>query len=343
METILQKAKKLLESKSIDYIKQFLPALEEEIANHDAISEETEILSDIYIQMLELIFYNQDVDEEYSVNSTTTYLKEIGKIPLLTDEETRKLANKAKDNDKEAIDCLTEANLRLVVSIAKRYVRADSSLDLLDLIQEGNIGLMKAIEYFDVHKNFKFSTYATFWIRQSIVRAIDEQEKAIRIPVTKEEKMRKIKSIVKKLTQTGFYTENEALVIALNEVRLSEEDYSLICTEASLISIDSPVGECDKYMIGEFIPDESVQVEEENVRNISSRQMQQILDETSLLSEVEKEMIKLRFGFYGGECYILEKIGKKYGLTRQATYNRIEAALRKLRRCGSVRKRYINS
>jgi RNA polymerase primary sigma factor len=254
------------------------------------------------------------------------YLREIGKVPLLSLDQEAELARRIADGDQEAAQAMTEANLRLVVSIAKRYV--GRGMQLLDLIQEGNLGLLKAVEKYDYTKGFKFSTYATWWVRQAITRALADQARTIRIPVHMVETMNKLTQTSRKLQQE---LGREPTVEELGEVmHLSPERVNEIrqmCMEP--VSLESPVGEEDDSHLGDFIEDDSGSQPAEAVSQAMLRQ--QLMEILDTLSPREAKVLRLRYGLDDGRPRTLEEVGKEFNVTRERV-RQIEAkALRKIR------------
>ena len=254
------------------------------------------------------------------------YLKEIGKVPLLSAEEEIELAKRMADGDEEAKKRLAEANLRLVVSIAKRYV--GRGMLFLDLIQEGNLGLIKAVEKFDYQKGFKFSTYATWWIRQAITRAIADQARTIRIPVHMVETINKMSKMQRKLTLELGY---EPSVAELSEALGMSEDKVMEIMQIARepASLETPIGEEDDSNLGDFVADGNVVTPEGNVESVMLREhIDALLGD---LKERERQVIILRFGLEDGHPRTLEEVGKAFNVTRERI-RQIEAkALRKLR------------
>ncbi len=261
------------------------------------------------------------------------YLKEIGKVPLLTAEEEVDLAKRMGEGDEEAKHKLTEANLRLVVSIAKRYV--GRGMLFLDLIQEGNLGLIKAVEKFDYTKGFKFSTYATWWIRQAITRAIADQARTIRIPVHMVETINKLMRVQRQLLQELGREPTEEEIA--EEMGLTVERVREILKIAQEpVSLETPIGEEEDSHLGDFIQDENVPVPAEAAaRMLLKEQLDEVLD---TLTEREQKVLRLRFGMNDGRARTLEEVGKEFDVTRERI-RQIEAkALRKLRHPSRSRK-----
>lgn len=254
------------------------------------------------------------------------YLKEIGKVPLLKAEEETELAKRMEAGDEYAKQKLAEANLRLVVSIAKRYV--GRGMLFLDLIQEGNLGLIKAVEKFDYAKGYKFSTYATWWIRQAITRAIADQARTIRIPVHMVETINKLIRVQRNLLQDlGRDPTPEEIG---KEMNISEEKVREIQKIAQEpVSLETPIGEEEDSHLGDFIPDDDAQAPAEAATFTLLRE--QLLEVLDTLTEREQKVLKLRFGLDDGRARTLEEVGKEFEVTRERI-RQIEAkALRKLR------------
>ena len=254
------------------------------------------------------------------------YLKEIGKVPLLSAEEEIELAKRMENGDEEAKKRLCEANLRLVVSIAKRYV--GRGMLFLDLIQEGNLGLIKAVDKFDYRKGYKFSTYATWWIRQAITRSIADQARTIRIPVHMVETINKLIRVSRQLLQT--YGREPTPDEIAKEMGISVEKVREIQKIAQEpVSLETPIGEEEDSHLGDFIPDEDVPAPAEAAA--FSMLKEQLVEVLNTLTEREQKVLKLRFGLEDGRSRTLEEVGKEFDVTRERI-RQIEAkALRKLR------------
>jgi RNA polymerase primary sigma factor len=254
------------------------------------------------------------------------YLKEIGKVPLLTADEEIELAKRMEQGDEEAKKRLCEANLRLVVSIAKRYV--GRGMLFLDLIQEGNLGLIKAVDKFDYRKGFKFSTYATWWIRQAITRSIADQARTIRIPVHMVETINKLIRVSRQLLQTyGREPSPEEIGVEMGISVEKVREIQKIAQEP--VSLETPIGEEEDSHLGDFIPDEDVPAPAEAAAfSMLKEQLVEVLD---TLTEREQKVLKLRFGLEDGRARTLEEVGREFDVTRERI-RQIEAkALRKLR------------
>ena len=254
------------------------------------------------------------------------YLKEIGRVPLLSAEEEVELAIRMSEGDVAAKKRLSEANLRLVVSIAKRYV--GRGMQFLDLIQEGNLGLIKAVEKFDHTKGFKFSTYATWWIRQAITRAIADQARTIRIPVHMVETINKVKKVNSQLLhENGHEPTNEQIAEKLEMPVEKVREIMRVAQEP--VSLETPIGEEEDSHLGDFIPDEDAPAPSD----VASHTMlkEQLAEVLSTLTPLEEKVLRLRFGLEDGRSRTLEEVGKEFNVTRERI-RQIEAkALRKLR------------
>jgi RNA polymerase primary sigma factor len=261
-----------------------------------------------------------------STDPVRQYLRDIGKVPLLTAEDEVDYAKRYEKNDKAAKDKLTESNLRLVVSIAKKYI--GRGLSLLDLIQEGNQGLIRAVEKYDWRKGFKFSTYATWWIRQAITRAIADQARTIRIPVHMVETINKLYRISRRLMQELGREPTHEEIAAEAEID-TDKVREIFKIAQEVTSLEAPVGEDQESFLGDFIPDES---QLSPVDAASKQLLKDHLDEVlSTLTDREARVLKLRFGLEGNKQMTLEEVGKVFGVTRERI-RQIEAkALRKLK------------
>ncbi len=254
------------------------------------------------------------------------YLKEIGRVPLLTAEEEIELAERMAQGDPKARKRLSEANLRLVVSIAKRYV--GRGMQFLDLIQEGNLGLIKAVEKFDHTKGFKFSTYATWWIRQAITRAIADQARTIRIPVHMVETITKVKKVTSQLLHKNGHDPSPD-EIALELDMPVERVREIMRIAQDPVSLETPIGEEEDSHLGDFIPDDDAPAPAEAASLILLKE--QLSEVLSTLTEREEKVLRLRFGLEDGRSRTLEEVGKEFRVTRERI-RQIEAkALRKLR------------
>ena len=350
LNELMEKAKKsgkittkeiaALEEKGVDAesITKFYDALEAnkieiDISDDDAVP----ILDDIDMPEIEELNEIEEVTEEemaevkvddsYSTDDPVRmFLKEIGKVPLLTAEEEVELAIRMSQGDEEAKRRMTEANLRLVVSIAKRYV--GRGMLFLDLIQEGNLGLIKAVEKFDYTKGYKFSTYATWWIRQAITRAIADQARTIRIPVHMVETINKVIRVSRQLLQElGHDPSAEEIAAEMGMPVDKVREILKIAQEP--VSLETPIGEEEDSHLGDFIPDEDASEPSEAASfSLLKEQLMEVLD---TLTPREKKVLELRFGVVDGRTRTLEEVGKEFNVTRERI-RQIEAkALRKLR------------
>jgi RNA polymerase primary sigma factor len=273
---------------------------------------------------------------ESGYDSIQMYLREIGQYPLLSAVEERTLAKRIIDGDDEARNLLARANLRLVVSIAKKYVGRSPDLTLLDLIQEGNIGLFKAVDKFDYSKGFKFSTYATWWIRQAITRALADQSRTIRIPVHMVETMAKYKQVSRRLSQDlGRDPMPEEIATEMGiEV---EKVYQIEKISQDTISLEMPIGDDDdRSRLSDFIADDKILAPDQEVAHrILADQVREILDS---LSEKERKILEMRHGLMDGTYHTLEEVGKEFNVTRERI-RQIEAkALEKIRQHDKARR-----
>ena len=321
LELVIQ----IIEKAEIDVLRvQEDEAPERELASiEDENSEETNI-------------ENIDLTIPDSVNiedPVRMYLKEIGKVPLLTAEEEIELAKRMEEGDEEAKKRLAEANLRLVVSIAKRYV--GRGMLFLDLIQEGNLGLIKAVEKFDYRKGFKFSTYATWWIRQAITRAIADQARTIRIPVHMVETINKLVRVSRQLLQELGREPTPEEIAEKMDIPV-ERVREIIKISQEPVSLETPIGEEEDSHLGDFIQDDNVPVPAEAAAfTLLKEQLDEVL---GTLTEREQKVLRLRFGLKDGRARTLEEVGKEFNVTRERI-RQIEAkALRKLRHPSRSRK-----
>lgn len=269
----------------------------------------------------DLSFDNMNLDDPVKV-----YLREIGRVPLLTTEEEIELAVKISEGDSFAKQRLTEANLRLVVSIAKKYV--GRGMYFLDLIQEGNVGLIKAVDKFDYKKGFKFSTYATWWIRQAITRAIADQARTIRIPVHMVETINRLKKIQSQLLHENGFEPSEELIAEKMELPV-ERVREIMRVAQEPVSMETPIGPEEDSRLMDFIRDEeALAPDEAALKTITNEDIDGVL---RTLTPREEAVIRLRFGLQDGRCHTLEEVGTEFNVTRERI-RQIEAkALRKLR------------
>lgn len=283
---------------------------------------------------IEEILKDNSIAKELSINDPVRmYLKEIGRISLLSLEEEMKLSERIAEGDEEAKNILAESNLRLVVSIAKRYV--GRGMLFLDLIQEGNIGLMKAVEKFDAKKGYKFSTYATWWIRQAITRAIADQARTIRVPVHMVETINKLSRYQRQLTlELNREPTDEELAKKMGMP--ADKVREVIKIAQDPVSLETPIGEEDDSHLGDFVKDErSMSPEEYTIHELLKDEISDVL---LTLTEREEQVLRLRFGLDDGSCKTLEEVGQMFGVTRERI-RQIEAkALRKLRHPSRSRK-----
>ena len=337
IKSLLERGKKK-GSLSYQEITDTLEELELDPKNIDKVYESIEQMGievvgdlDSELKEIEKEFEGEELDisvpDSVSVEDhVRMYLKEIGKVPLLSTEEEIELAKRMSVGDEEAKKRLSEANLRLVVSIAKRYV--GRGMLFLDLIQEGNLGLIKAVEKFDYHKGYKFSTYATWWIRQAVTRAIADQARTIRIPVHMVETINKLMRIQRQLIQE-YGREPQVGEIA-KEMNLPIEKVREIMKVAQEpVSLETPIGEEDDSHLGDFIPDDDAPPPAEAASFILLKE--QLGTVLSTLTPREEKVLRLRFGLDDGRARTLEEVGKEFNVTRERI-RQIEAkALRKLR------------
>ena len=282
----------------------------------------------------EIIIEDQTYLDDIADDSVRLYLREIGKIPLLNAEEELALANRVVAGEKEAKDQMAEANMRLVVSIAKRYV--GRGLDLLDLIQEGNTGLLRAVEKFDPDKGFKFSTYATWWIRQAITRAIADQARTIRIPVHMVETINKLLRTQRRLTQELNREPTNTEIAKEMEIDEAKVEH-IMKIKQDISSLDASIRDDEEEsVLSDFIEDEDTITPEESATG--SLLKEQVKDMLGALTDREQKIIKLRFGLEDGKQHTLEEVGQEFSVTRERI-RQIEAkALAKLRKHKDARK-----
>lgn len=321
-----------LDSDKLDQIFDFLESNKVDVLQIGA--EELELDEDLFVE--------EDIEEEEDIDLETIdlsvpegisvedpvrmYLKEIGKVPLLSSEDEIELAKNIELGDDNAKQSLTEANLRLVVSIAKRYV--GRGMQFLDLIQEGNLGLIKAVEKFDYRKGYKFSTYATWWIRQAITRAIADQARTIRIPVHMVETINRLVRVSRQLLQELGREPVPEEVAARADMQV-ERVREIMKVSQEPVSLETPIGEEEDSHLGDFIQDDQVAVPADAATfTMLHEQLMEVLD---TLTEREQKVLKLRFGLDDGRPRTLEEVGKEFNVTRERI-RQIEAkALRKLR------------
>jgi RNA polymerase primary sigma factor len=274
------------------------------------------------------------LDDDVADDSVRLYLREIGKIPLLNAEEELALAQRVVAGDKKAKDEMAEANMRLVVSIAKRYV--GRGLDLLDLIQEGNTGLLRAVEKFDPDKGFKFSTYATWWIRQAITRAIADQARTIRIPVHMVETINKLLRTQRRLTQELNREPTNEEIASEMEIDVDKVEH-IMKIKQDISSLDASIRDDEEdSVLADFIEDEDTISPEESATGQLLKE--QVKDMLSALTEREQKILKLRFGLEDGKSHTLEEVGQEFSVTRERI-RQIEAkALAKLRKHRDAKK-----
>ena len=331
-EVIAKKTSNLdLDANSLDELYNALNENNIEIRSEDESDSDTNLLEDDPEFNIEHIV---NESKDMSVNDNVRmYLKEIGKISLLSLDEEQELSKRIASGDEEAKKILAESNLRLVVSIAKRYV--GRGLLFLDLIQEGNIGLMKAVDKFDYDKGFKFSTYATWWIRQAITRALADQARTIRVPVHMVETINKLARVERQMaldlnrepTDSELAKKMNLPLDKIVEIRRISQDP---------VSLETPIGEEDDSHLGDFLADERTMGPEEYTDyTMLKEELKEVLE---TLTKREEEVLELRFGLYDGTCHTLEEVCKKFGVTRERI-RQIEAkALRKLRHPSRAKK-----
>ena len=323
-----------LSPEQIDKILDFLEANHVDVLritddDDDILIDDEDVENDVEMEKIDL-----SVPDGVSIEDPVRmYLKEIGKVPLLTAEEEIELAKRMELGDEEAKKRLAEANLRLVVSIAKRYV--GRGMHFLDLIQEGNLGLIKAVEKFDYRKGYKFSTYATWWIRQAITRAIADQARTIRIPVHMVETINKLIRVSRQLLQElGREPTPEEIAEEMNMPVERVREILKISQEP--VSLETPIGEEEDSHLGDFIQDDNVPVPADAAAFTLLKE--QLVEVLSTLTDREQKVLRLRFGLDDGRARTLEEVGKEFNVTRERI-RQIEAkALRKLRHPSRSRK-----
>ena len=307
--------------------------------NDDAIEPDfDEVAAEEDEEDLDVVLDTSKYLDDDSDDSVRLYLREIGKIPLLNAEEELELAHRVIAGDKKAKDKMAEANMRLVVSIAKRY--SGRGLDFLDLIQEGNTGLLRAVEKFDPDKGFKFSTYATWWIRQAITRAIADQARTIRIPVHMVETINKLLRTQRRMTQE--LNREPTIEELAKELDMEPEKVEyVIKIKQDISSLDAGVGrdgDEEDSVLGDFIEDEDTVSPEDSATNQLLKE--QVNDVLSSLSDREQKIVRMRFGLDNGKSHTLEEVGQEFAVTRERI-RQIEAkALAKLRKHKDARKLY---
>ncbi len=315
----IEKIYEFLETNGVDVLR--MASMEEDV------EDEPDILLDSDEEIEDYANIDLSVPEGVSLEDPVRmYLKEIGKVPLLSADEEMELARRMEDGDEAAKQRLSEANLRLVVSIAKRYV--GRGMQFLDLIQEGNMGLIKAVEKFDYHKGYKFSTYATWWIRQAITRAIADQARTIRIPVHMVETINKLIRVQRQLLQElGREPLPEEIAKEMNVPVERVREIMKISQEP--VSLETPIGEEEDSHLGDFVEDDHILTPPEAAAyTLLSEQLKEVLD---TLTDREQKVLRLRFGLDDGRARTLEEVGKEFKVTRERI-RQIEAkALRKLR------------
>jgi RNA polymerase primary sigma factor len=330
-----------------DDILKFFPAIEKDVPFLDELYERFSVANIDVLQSGGMLGGDTQAEEllaqknayrrnDSGYDSIQMYLREIGQYPLLTAQEERDLAKRIANGDEEARNLLARANLRLVVSIAKKYVGRSPDLTLLDLIQEGNLGLFKAVDKFDYEKGFKFSTYATWWIRQAITRALADQSRTIRIPVHMVETMAKYKQVSRRLAQDlGRDPMPEEIATEMGvEV---EKIYQIEKISQDTISLELPIGDDDdRSRLADFISDDKIIAPDQEVaHSILADQITEILD---TLSEKERKILEMRHGLLDGTYHTLEEVGKEFGVTRERI-RQIEAkALEKIRQHEKARR-----
>ncbi|MBT8843348.1 RNA polymerase sigma factor RpoD [Lactobacillus delbrueckii subsp. bulgaricus] len=284
---------------------------------------------------------SSDNDQVY--DSVRMYLKEIGKVPLLSRDEEVEVAKRIKNGDESAKDELAAANLRLVVSIAKRYAKHNGKMGILDLIQEGNIGLMKAVDKFDYSKGFKFSTYATWWIRQAITRALADQDRMIRIPVHVVESINKMNRIQRTLQQDlDRNAKPEELAAEMNEPLQKVQEIITVAKNQETDSLDKSVGEEGDSQLGDLLEDnKAINPEEYTAFEMLKDQLSGMMGE--FLTDREAKVLKLRFGLENYEPHTLEEVGRSLGVTRERVRQIEDKAVKKLKQHSDLLQDYFSA
>ena len=320
---------------------QVIPEIEKDIFGLEGLYERLKAANIDVLESIELLEEPEERKKKAalqteSFDNVQMYLREIGRIPLINGQEEIDLAKRIEKGDENARQKLTQANLRLVVSIAKRYVGRSANLTLLDLIQEGNIGLFKAVEKFDYHKGYKFSTYATWWIRQAITRALADQSRTIRIPVHMVETISKYTQVKRRLLQDlGREPLPEEIASEMNES--VDKIRQIMKISQDTLSLEAPVGDDEEEStLGEFIEDEKgILPSQAAARKLLSDQIREILVD---LAPREQKILRMRFGLDDGITHTLEEVGQEFGVTRERI-RQIEAkALEKIRRHKGLKK-----
>ena len=331
-QELLEQVKKDMDGEFGDDLLEDIPENFDDLPDDDALLDVDYEPTDEDLKLEDLESETVDLEDALNMESISlddpvkVYLKEIGRVPLLSTEEEVELAKKILDGDEYAKKRLTEANLRLVVSIAKRYV--GRGMHFLDLIQEGNVGLIKAVEKFDHTKGFKFSTYATWWIRQAITRAIADQARTIRIPVHMVETINRLKKVQSQLLHENGKEPSEELIAQRLDMSV-ERVREIMRVAQEPVSMETPIGPEEDSRLMDFIRDEeALAPDEAALKTITNEDIDSVL---KTLTEREEQVIRLRFGLKDGRCHTLEEVGLEFNVTRERI-RQIEAkALRKLR------------
>ncbi|WP_434311045.1 RNA polymerase sigma factor RpoD [Hominifimenecus sp. rT4P-3] len=330
LEKLLAAAAK--KENTLDY-DELMQILGEEELDAEQYEKVLEVLEEKKISLVEAPEEPTDEGEFLPSDPVKMYLKEIGNVILLTSEEEQELAMRIAAGDEEAKRRLAEANLRLVVSVAKRYV--GRGMQLLDLIQEGNLGLMRAVEKFDYQKGYKFSTYATWWIRQAITRAIADQGRTIRIPVHMVETMNRLLRLSRQMVQELGREPRPEELAARSGIPADKIGEILKMTQEP-VSLNTPIGEEEDSRLGDFIEDEHVEVPLDAATYLLLQE--QLGEVMSTLTEREQRVLEMRFGLLDGQSRTLEEVGKEFQVTRERIRQIESKALRKLRHPSRSRK-----